>query len=78
VPDLYVDVLVQEVAAAPPQREDSDATRAATAEPQVEQEDVATTLSERLLDAVMSTLSWDNDTRRDPIIIVVVVTLLFL
>jgi len=33
--------------------------------------------SRRLLAAVMSTLSWNNDTRRDPLIIFVVVALLF-
>lgn len=66
--------MVQEVAAAPPSREDIDTE---TVKPQ---EDVADTMSssDRLLDALMTTLNWNNDTRRDPIIIVVIVTLLFL
>ena len=34
--------------------------------------------SRRLLSAVMSTLRWNNDTRRDPLIVVGVVALLFM
>ena len=62
--------------AAAPQPHDIDVAGTETTERLQQQEDGDG--SARLLEILMCTLNWENDTRRDPIIIVVIITLLFL
>jgi len=62
-----------QVASAPPPHNDVDLTGTETAELKEDGDGSA-----RLLEILMCTLNWDNDTRRDPIVIVVIITILFL
>jgi len=57
----------------PPPHNDVDVAGTETAERKEDGDGSA-----RLLEILMCTLNWDNDTRKDPIIIVVIITLLFL
>jgi len=70
-----------QVSAAPPPSHDTvDAagTETAPQQQQEQQQEENVDISQRLRDEVICTLNWNHDIRRDPLIIVVIITLLFL
>ena len=69
-------VTADQVAAAPPSRHDVDVAATETTNQPLQQQECKD--ASQLLDTVIRTLFWSNDIRIDPVIIVVVITVLYL
>ena len=67
----------EQVAAAPPSRDDVDMHAGQETASQLQEQEVSD-VQRQLLDAVINTLNWDNDIRIDPVVIFIIITLLYL